>query len=248
MKRKILSVMVAGLFLSMLIMNCDSNGKKKMEEQQNKEKQRIEEEQLKKEEERKKEQQKKIDTLLGKGAAAKADPDFVGSKFENRGKISGDGLDMDFASDTNLAQFSFISVSTLSYPTAAYKVIDDTVPGNKKIIFDFTNYLTALSTVTQDDYIELNKIEAEKELRSRGGMTEEEIKKAIEDFIQDILDDIKKDPSVFEDIRNTAIEQLKKPIMEGVLSADKNTITIKNFVYYDWGSTSEEGEKVFTRQ
>ncbi|QKS91980.1 hypothetical protein [Treponema phagedenis] len=62
MKRKILSVMVAGLFLSMLIMNCDSNGKKKMEEQQKKEKQRIEEEQLKKEEERKKEQQINIDS------------------------------------------------------------------------------------------------------------------------------------------------------------------------------------------
>ncbi|QEK05295.1 hypothetical protein [Treponema phagedenis] len=236
MKRKILSVMVAGLFLSMLIMNCDSNGKKKMEEQQNKEKQRIEEEQLKKEEERKKEQQKKIDTLLGKGAAAKADPDFVGSKFES------DYLELNFASDTNLAQFSVIPSSSLPYPTAAYKVT-----GNK-IIFDFTNYLTALSTVTQDDYIELEKIEAEKELRSKGGMTEEEIKKAIEDFIQDELDDLKKDPIAFEDIRNTAIEQLKNPIMEGVLSADKNTITIKNFVYYDWGSTSAEGEKVFTRQ
>ncbi|QEJ99953.1 hypothetical protein FUT84_01335 [Treponema phagedenis] len=248
MKRKILSVMVAGLFLSMLIMNCDSNGKKKMEEQQKKEKQRIEEEQLKKEEERKKEQQKKIDTLLGKGAAAKADPDFVGSKFENRGKIIGDELELNFASDTNLVSAISPGVVIDSYPTAAYKVIDDTVPGNKKIIFDFTNYLTALSTVTQDDYMQLYKIAAEKELRRRGGMTEEEIKKVIEDSIQDILDEIKKHPSAFEDIRNTAIEQLKNPIMEGVLSADKNTITIKNFVYYGWGSTSEKGEKVFTRQ
>ncbi|WP_187427662.1 hypothetical protein [Treponema phagedenis] len=257
MKRKILSVMVAGLFLSMLIMNCDSNGKKKMEEQQKKEKQRIEEEQLKKEEERKKEQQqqqkkeeqkKKTDLFFGKGGTAAANTDLAGKKFLDGVKSK---VTIEFDKTTNLCRFLSQGFAELILP--APPVAEYTVNGNT-ITFDFTKHSTMMAHATVDDMRIFYKETIYKYMIGRGykpeqldTLWEEHLKEAEQKYGADFL------PNLYQENQREYTKEytefLKHPQKyEGVISADKTKITMKKLIYPSFDHVDPYENVVFTKK
>lgn len=101
-----------------------------------------------------------------------------------------------------------------SYPAAEYVIKDN------KIIFDLKKYSNAMSTYTVEEFEKNFRQNIEKSPNKPKNM---------EQMIKQSVDALKKS-RFFEELNAIYSEYLKQPPLEGVLSADKTSITFKKLV------------------
>lgn len=206
---------------------CDISGKVKTDKL--KEQQKLEEEKLK----------EKIDVLQGNVGELKADPDFAGIQFTSQ-KFGEEEYYLKFKTETNSCSIEARARSAIgSYHTAEYTIKDG------KFIFDSTKYSKLMSTCTIEEWELFFR-------KQYGHLSEEEFKKnfsgmTMEKVIKESIKAFKKFKA-FETLNETYTKYLKYPVLEGEISADKRSITIKKFVYPDWDKIVELENVVFTRK
>ncbi|UTY31744.1 hypothetical protein [Treponema putidum] len=236
MRRKI-SILMLLLVYSMNFTACDMDSKAKLKAQQKLE-----------EEKKLKETQEKYDILFkGKVSNLKAAPDFAGSKFISteclitKLKNKKVKFKFEFDNETNSCKFDEFPHMGLVH-TAEYTIKDG------KIIFDSTKYSMLMATLKYEDWEVLFK-------KKLSEASEEEIEefmeslkggpKDIEEFFKLVRDCYDKEHKIFENWNKV---YAKYPPLEGEISADKKTITIKKFVIPNWYEIVEFENLVFTRE
>lgn len=206
---------------------CDIDGKNKAAKL--KEQQQLEEEKLK----------EKHDILQGHVGELKADPDFAGIQFTSQ-KFGEEEYYLKFKTETNSCSIEPRARSAIgSYHTAEYTIKDG------KVLFDSAKYSKLMSTYTTEEWElffrkQFGHLSEEEFKENFGGMTMEEV---IEESIKAF-----KKFKFFEKLNETYTKYLKYPALEGEISADKKSITIKKFVYPNWDKIVELENVVFNKE
>ena len=234
MKSKIIVLTVLLLAIVSIFSACDVHGKKKAEEE------RVRKDHQK---------QQKEDIFNGKVGIMNADSALKNSLF-----VDGDKTHQKivFAADTNSCTIEgyssggYLAAKPVleSYPAAEYTVQDGTVT------LSFKKYSTRMSKITEDEVLEQYKIQAYSAMKKEGAQ-EADLDKLWQEHIKELEKHggLQKSIKFFQEYYvKTYTEYLKEPPLEGVLSADKKTITFKKFAIPDDGEIKRYENVVFTRQ
>ena len=209
MKRKIAFLGLLLLAIAGIITACGDGGKEQ-------EKKRME-----------LEKQQKDAIFNGKVGTASADSTLKNAVYADRDKTH---REIVFDSTTNSCVISEINDSSVlqAHPAAIYMVKDG------KITLDFSKFSTLMSKITDDEVLAQHKKQLYAELKNKG-IKETDLDKKWESYLKEykekghgtVQDMIK---SLRESYTKLYSDYLKQPPLEGVLSADKTSITFKKLV------------------
>lgn len=173
------------------------------------------------------EKQQKDAIFNGKVGTASADSTLKNTVYADRDKTH---RKIVFDSTTNSCVISEINDGSVlqAHPAAVYMIKDS------KITLDFTKYSTMMSKITDDEVLAQHKKQLYAELKNKG-VKETDLDKKWEAYLKEYKE---KGHGTVQDMikayRETFVklytEYLKQPPLEGMLSADKTSITFKKFV------------------
>ena len=190
------------------------------------------------------EKQQKDAIFNGKVGTASPDNALKGLVFVDRDKTH---RKIVFDSTTNSCVISEINDGSVlqAHPAAVYMIKDS------KITLDFTKYSMMMSKITDDEVLAQHKKQLYAELKNKG-VKETDFDKQWEAYLKEYKE---KGHGTVQDMikayRETFVklytEYLKEKPLEGVLSADKKTITFKKFAIPGYNKIERHENVVFTR-